>query len=127
MLDRICAELARSADAVAEQQLQVDEPLRTGPYQPPLPTLVIPVIVTTAQLQVCRFDPSAVSLKTGNIPDDAKFEEVPSVRYRKSFDTSHPPVLSPGATLGTLERHAQRTVLVVTASEFPRWLRGVRH
>jgi hypothetical protein len=126
MLDRICAELVRGADAVAGQQLLVEAPLRdSGPSQPELRNVVMPVIVTTATLYVCRFDPGAVSLETGMIPDDASIDPVEAIRYEKSFDTAHPPTLRVGDTLRTLEEHARRTVMIVTASAFPGWLRKV--
>jgi hypothetical protein len=81
------------------------------------------MIVTTAALHVCRFDPKAVSLESGTIPDEAEFKEVGAIRYRKSFDVSGPSHLKAGDTLGTLERHSQRSVMIVKASELPRWLR----
>ena len=45
-----------------------------------------PVVVTTAQLQVCRFDPGQVSLDDGEIAGGT-FESVPYIRFRKSLTT----------------------------------------
>jgi hypothetical protein len=126
MLDRLCAELTRSSDALAGQQLDVDGgrnshghiELRSGAW------IVAPVIVTTAKSHVCRFDPAVVPLATGLVPEGAaKWSEVPRVVYRKNFDA--PSALEREfASVGALERDAQRSVTIVTATHLLEWLRG---
>jgi hypothetical protein len=111
----MCAELTRSADAVLEQQMNVG-----GGFHKSQHWTAIPVIVTTARLQVCTFDPAIVSLTDGRLPaDGATWQEVPHARYRKSFDVL--PAAS-ATTLGDLEKQAQRSVEIVTATHFVEWL-----
>lgn len=50
--------------------------------------IYINVIVTTAQIQICRFDPSSISLEDGKL-EEAEFEEVPFVRFRKQLATAY--------------------------------------
>jgi hypothetical protein len=122
MLDRICAELTRSADAILAQQLSVNG----RPYLPPLMLsdrrqwFALPLIVTTAELQVCRFDPSDVSVHTGEVDTSAaQLEQVNAVRYRKSFDVEP---YADADSIRMLEHYAQRTVCVVTAAHLVEWL-----
>lgn len=82
--------------------------------------IAVPVIVTTTDLHVCRFDPGSVSPEKGEIAKGAaQFEKVAAMRYRKSFDVeSHP-----GANgIGALEQYAQRSVSIVTAGHLADWL-----
>ncbi len=123
MLDRICAELTRSTDAIIAQQRAIDG--RTNRHHLlELPDerkwVAMPVIVTTADLRVCRFDPAAVPLDIGEIPAGAAhLEQVPVMRYRKSFDVES----QPGSDgIGALEKYAQRTVSIVTATHLAKWL-----
>jgi len=125
MLDRLAAELVRSAEAVAAQSWGLDSLRQVRGYNAPVPVVsgYLPVIVTTAQLRVCRFDPEVVPLDTGHLPaDGAEFEVVPYVRYRKSFDA---PTIAHGDQrhdIGELEAAAQRSVVVVNALHFIDWL-----
>jgi hypothetical protein len=50
-------------------------------------------------------------------------ETVSFIRYQKSFGLAELPKLSPGDTLGTLGKHAERTVMIMNATAFPAWLR----
>jgi hypothetical protein len=123
MLDRLCAELTRSADVVGNDQLTLNNKLIQSLGSHRLQFGIIPIIVTTAKLHACRFNSADVSLDTGLLPDDATFEEVPYIRYRKSFDAVEWGELDSGATLETIERNRQRSILIVTAPHFPAWLR----
>lgn len=122
MLDRVCAELTSSADAILSQQLSVDgrSDLKNLMLRDARIWIAVPLIVTTAGLRVCRFDPGSVSTHTGEIPRGvARFEQVHEVRYRKSFDVQP----HEGATdIGDLERYSQRTVAIVNAAHLAEWL-----
>jgi hypothetical protein len=121
MLDRISAELTKSADAVLDQQLValgVDQPRSAlsgrGSWT------AVPIIVTTAHLYVCRFDPAAVALHDGLLPENAgEWEQVPYMRYRKSFDA---PARTEAEDLGVMERRSQRSVIIVNATHLIDWL-----
>lgn len=115
MLDRICAELTRSADALLSQQLKVHGrgDLRNLILRDNAVWIAVPVIVTTASLSVCRFDPAAVSASSGELQaKDARFEQIQAIRYRKSFDA---PQSTQGSELDELEPRAQRTLCIVGA------------
>jgi hypothetical protein len=118
MLDRLCADLTRSADALLEQQSTVG-----GGFHPSQSWVAIPVIVTTARLHVCRFDPGVVSLHDGLLPPSAgDWQEVPAVRYRKGFAAVS---AENATTLGGLEKAAQRTVAIVTGTHLVEWLESL--
>jgi hypothetical protein len=112
MLDRICAELTRSADVIAQQQVA---------FAHGRDWVFVPVIITTARLHVCRFNPGDVPLDRGEILErKADIKAVTDVRYRKNFDV--PPSNWDAGSLPAMEELAQRNVAVVTASHFPKWL-----
>jgi hypothetical protein len=122
MLDRICAELTRSVDALLAQQLKVGgrHDMNDIMLGDSTTWVGIPVIVTTAEIWVVRFDPNKVSLSAGEIdPNVAQVEQVQTIRYRKSFDAPQHPEVD---KLGALEAYAQRSVCVVTAEYLPVWL-----
>jgi hypothetical protein len=118
MLDRICAELTRSADQIALQQVAIESRKSFGRMVTDRSWVTVPVIVTNAKLHVCQFDPKAVPLNEGELPADAaKWQTTQQVRYRKSFDAPAP---TPDfESLTVLEAARQRTVLVVGAEALP--------
>lgn len=76
--------------------------------------LYIPVIVTTAVLSVAGYDPEEVSLETGKLGSSPAFHEtVPFVRFRKCFSAPESDT-------------SERTVFVVTATSFGRFLEELR-
>lgn len=74
-----------------------------------------PAIITTAQLHVCHFDISNISLEDGKL-NDADYESVPFIRFRKSLATS---TLSAAKPMNVKEVNMakERTVLIINASE----------
>lgn len=73
------------------------------------------VIVTTAKLTVAKFDPAAISLQDGTL-SNAKFENVPYVRFRKQLGVHHS-VFTPEqyAAGGDLAYLKESTVFIVNA------------
>lgn len=125
LLDRVCAELTTAADAILSQQAL----LNRVPHPGNDVWITVPVIVTTAEISICKFDPGAVSLVKGELDQSAvTVESVPVVRYRKSFNVhasaeDHRGTI--GALLhgiGALEVFSQRTVFVVSAGHLAKWL-----
>jgi len=111
MLERIAATLVQSADALAEEELQI------GRGRPGV-RIYIPIIVTAAKLCVSRFDRRAARLEDGRLSDEAaKFEEVPLVRFKKAFASKHDSTV---ATLEEAQMAGQQTVIVVNATAL-RW------
>jgi hypothetical protein len=84
----------------------------------------VPVLVTTAQLVICRVEKAGVDLESGRLKAGA-FEIVPWLRFHKPL--SQPMVQ--GDDLATLRRKTERTVLIVNAGRVTDVLAGwsLRH
>lgn len=112
-LEADAAFVVRAADAFAESIRRLNE--IQGGRLPIDSQLVLPVIVTNAPLYSVRYQPSEVSLETG------EFDELPReiererwVRFRKSF------------TADTRFEIAERSVFVVNAAHFRDFLRQLQ-
>jgi hypothetical protein len=103
MLERTAAELILATEAVADEEFRI----------PTIGMSYSPVIVTTAELSVCHYNPSDISLDTGEI-SNASFEIVPYVRFRKSLVQGG----AQGETLTKIASESERTVFVVNANKF---------
>jgi hypothetical protein len=114
MLERVAGQLAASVDAVCADLLSLNE-------QKLHRDLLIPVVVTTARLYVTTFDPATVSLETGEI-DNADFQRVPAVRFRKSLGPTEAPDEFEAEALRDYMGASLRTVFVVEAAHFAEWL-----
>ena len=116
MLERVASSLLLSTEALAREELQLDNQKHFRNYR-----FYIPVIVTTAQLQVCRLNPSDVDLKNGKVEEvQVEYEKAPSLRFRKAFGT-----LNEHAVAESLEEvhiESMRTVIVVNAAELASFL-----
>ena len=80
MLERIAAQVANSTYGLAGSEAKFLSDHYTGGIR-----FYVNAIVTTAALQLCTFDPGEIDLATGNLGDEATFEEVPFIRFRKQF------------------------------------------
>lgn len=82
LIEKTAAELVLATECLA---------LEHKDYRPPSTEnfkLFFSVIVTTARLTLARFDPAAISLQDGTL-DNASFEQVPYVRFRKQLGVHH--------------------------------------
>jgi hypothetical protein len=109
LLERLCAVLLTSIDGLAEEELSI---LRKEPRE--YEGFYLPLIVTTAELQVCRFRPDDVDMTTGEV-NNAVFESVPFMRFRKAFSTEQPPNAAP-KDLAEAAVGRERSVIVVNAT-----------
>jgi hypothetical protein len=110
MLERVGSQLVSATEAFAwEDRANADS-------KPIEMRLYCSVIVTTAPLQICQYDPRAIPLDVGRI-QDAVFTEVPVVRFRKQLSTRSIVAPEPGNVRaygeGSSKEHA---VFVVNAS-----------
>lgn len=81
------------------------------------------VIVTTAPLHICSFDPTLVDLSTGEI-NEALSVEVPYLRFRKQLSTHSIPQLSWTETdIRGISTAKENTVFVVNANHIVDFLR----
>lgn len=108
MLERLCANLLMSVDALAEEELSILANKQFG-----WKGYYLPIVVTTAKLFVCRFHASQIKISDGTL-DSAGFEEIPFIRFQKAFSTSSPPTSAPNH-LADAAAARERTVLVVQA------------
>lgn len=108
LLERMAGALLNSVDCLTAEELDLAAGRRSEEL-----FLYLPAIVTTARLFVCRFDPHAVPLQSGVLPD-GEFTPVNCVRFTKSLT----PHLSPEASPMRLDQanlDKIRTVLVISA------------
>lgn len=81
------------------------------------------IIVTTADLFVCNFDPNGVDIESGEI-DETKTTEVPFVRFRKQLSTYSTPSLSwKEHDPHEISRRKENTVFVVNSRHLVRFLK----
>jgi hypothetical protein len=112
-LERTASELIGSIEALAWQDKKIIESRVRQPGD--LNLICIPVIVTTAKLVVSFFDPESISLEDGSLPPEARFEIVPSVRFRKSLTAKFP--IIPPPSLQDVYEKAIRTIFIVENSK----------
>jgi hypothetical protein len=122
LLDRLSFELLESLDEFTSQEKTlIDKQATPGTH---FHRIYIPLIVTTAKLIVSHFEPSSIPLKEGSLPSDARFEEVPFVRFRKTL-TTH--ITSPRVqTISEAHQTAERTVFIVNSEGFENFLNSFR-
>ncbi|MGB8857304.1 MAG: hypothetical protein WCC58_11635 [Burkholderiales bacterium] len=83
MLERLAAGVISSIEGFAFEQLPLVG--RTGRAKV---IIFIPIIVTTAKLKICTFEPDKITLGDGTIKEE-KLQEVPYIRFRKQLSTAH--------------------------------------
>jgi len=108
MLERIAGKLMQSVTSI------LDEEKNSITREEYARRIYVPVIVTTAKLYVCIFDPGKVPLESGTIShneDETDIKEVPWVRFRKALATSIT------EDPGKMKYDRQSTVMVVNANQ----------
>lgn len=109
LIERSAAELVSSTEGFAEECRRLSLGDRDT-FK-----LFFNVIVTTAKLQVCEYDPAKIKLEDGNLID-AEFKEVPYIRYRKQLSPLYeiPEVYSTAGSYD-VSRAKESTVFVVNS------------
>lgn len=115
LLERTAAELIEAIESLAWQEKELAD--KVPPTMCNFRRIYIPVIVTTAELKVSCFDPSTISLKEGDLPNDTEYTTVPYVRFRKSLTSKIFPELSVDK-VKDLHMASERSVIVVNAENF---------
>lgn len=108
LLENIASKLSSSAEALAVEEF---------PFFKGLSMCYFPVVITTAELFVCKVDPSDIEMESGEIKNP-KFEAVPFVRFRKSLTTA-PSLFAIERRITRPEELAEskeRTVFILNAS-----------
>lgn len=108
MLERTSSELVEATEAFAKEECTINKPSTE------FLRIYFPVIITTAEINICNFDPDEINIETGEITNSS-FETVPFVRFRKSLTTHHNP--SGYRSLRDVIMAQERTIMVVNANE----------
>lgn len=125
-------QVALATQAVIFEEAQFLSALGTHPG--PAPRLYraqafLPVIVTTARILACGFDPADVDPRTGEIPfDKAYLEERPYVLYEFPLPRSllmPPPEIGRAIMSGLWEDLARMCIVVVHSEAFAGFLQGL--
>jgi hypothetical protein len=113
MLERVVAQVVAAADGLCADLVTLHE--RSARTK-----IVVPVIVTNADLVIAQFDPSTVDLSVAEV-SNAEFTSVPHVRFRKTLHSATPDLDYEPEGLRDLAESAVRTVFVVRSSAFTNW------
>lgn len=118
MLERICGGLLQSVERLALQELM--ETKRES-----VTRFYIPVIVTNAELVVCRFTSQEVDLTSGQLPQGT-FESVPYIRFTKSLPSKIPFFDEARDEITYYKPIQNRTVFVVQSAHITHFLQEMR-
>jgi len=118
LIEKTASELVDSIEALATQEKELHD--RPGQSESSFRRVYIPVIVTTAELQVACFSPDSISIKDGTLPENVAFSSVPYVRFRKALNSFFEP--SPHETLLVAHQKAERSVFIVNSAKFDEFL-----
>jgi len=117
LIERTSAELVTATEALAleDKSLSLDDREDLKIY--------FNVIVTTAKIQVCRFEPASISLVDGTMAD-AEFEEVPYVRFRKQLNPVYeiPEIYAVAGSID-VARAKENTVFIVNSEHISGFLK----
>ena len=118
ILESLAGEVLESIEGLAEEDVNIEKSQERGHAR----LFVFPVVVTNADIAVCRFDPSKIKITDGTLePGDVEIETAPFVRFRKSLATA----FSEGVyyQLAAANKARERTIFVVNSSSLPEFLK----
>jgi hypothetical protein len=128
-LEKLAGELLLSLEYLAVEETELIRPFIEKSQRKLLPTQMryLPIIVTTAQLQVMNFNPSSIDVKSGEVIE-SMITPVKYVRFRKNLATNikyeKPDELF---TLDQLNRENDRTIFVVQTESFINFLSSITY
>lgn len=108
MLERLADDLIPSVEALAFEETAIGDPPPDTHHR-----IYLPVLLTTARLQVCSYDAAKISLQSGDLPA-AEFNEVPYLRFRKGLQ-AHVTTGQTPTDLPQASRERERSILVVNS------------
>jgi len=115
ILETLASDLVNATEALAHEEYQFlrgHDALR----------MLLSVIVTTARLKTCVFDPNNVSIIDG-VMAEAAFEEVPFIRFRKQLTSDYSTIDRQAPDPRALQVQArERTVFVVNSGSLAQFL-----
>ena len=119
ILERLASAVIDSVEGLGNEEILIHQ---SQSHIDRLLVFLFPVIVTNAEIAICNFDPSKVSISDGTLDASAAtITTVPFIRFRKSLATRFPE----GTFSNLKEANEARevTVFVVNASALPSLLK----
>jgi len=115
ILERLASQVIDSVEGLGTEEILVH---RSQSHVARLLAFLFPVIVTNAEISICRFNPSKVSILDGTLNSSAAtLTTVPFIRFRKSLSTAFPE--GTFSTLKEANQARELTVFVVNTSSLP--------
>jgi len=114
-IEKLSSDLLMSVESLANEEISIMQ------FHPPVSAVelgYVPVIVTTAELHTCIFNPSDVNIDDGKVSTTSKFERVEIVRFRKGLSTANLDSLQLAHDLGESNKANERTVYIIHAGKF---------
>jgi hypothetical protein len=119
MLERIAAELIDATESLAYEDLHLFN------NKNDFVRIYLNVIITTADLSLCSFDPADISIDDGML-DKADFEQVPFLRFRKSLSTKSVEELNlDEKTPHSLVKAKESTIFIVNSKHLKDFLNDI--
>jgi len=87
----------------------------------------LPILVTTARLPVCLYDPSQLDVADGNVNPDATFREVNMIRFRKTLSGLRNRRPAESLLIRDMIQAEEETVLVCNGSHIARMMADIAH
>jgi len=112
MLERIAASVIQSTEALAKDEADNIHHSYTGlrMYQN--------LIVTTAELQICKTSVDCIDITTGKLENEPEFTVVPYIRFRKQLGAtvSNPLEARDGTAINKMNSQRESTVFIVNSA-----------
>lgn len=116
LLERLGRYVLSSAEALATEELNLIRSTQIDHLR-----LMVPVIVTSAELKICKLSPEKISVSNGTITD-SEFKTVPWIRFRKSLAVSEVEY-SEFNELSEITEKKERSLFVINSSHLTDFLK----
>ncbi|HDZ28088.1 hypothetical protein LCGC14_0975100 [marine sediment metagenome] len=116
LLERLGRYVLSSTEALAVEELNLIRSPQIDHLR-----LLVPVIVTSAELKVCKLSPEEISISNGTITD-SEFKTVPWIRFRKSLAVSEVEY-SMFNELSEITEKKERSLFVINSSNLSNFLK----
>ncbi len=117
MLERMAGELIQSVEALAFEEARLAAEISSANRR-----IYLPAVVTAAELNVCLFTSSSVSVERGRL-ETADFTRVPHLRFRKGM-AQNLSTKNRGSDLGEANLRKERSLFVIQAKELAGFLQA---
>ncbi len=109
MIERTAAELTLATESFAKEDFMLCKPFERYYRR------FLSVIVTTAELKLCEYDPSDISISSGEF-ENAEFQPLPYIRFRKQLSGRQTPSLNYSMSSDQISKAKENTVVVVNSN-----------